>query len=474
MISSPPTSSLNKQIEKTIEEVIQFSPLASAHCGIQINDLETGQSIFERNNHKLFIPASLVKLYTAAISLDHLGPNFSFITSVFYQGNLEKNGSLNGSLILKGGGDPTLDSNGLKQLAEQLYQQGLRKIEGNILVDDDYLQSTQLFAHAEWEDFGCDYVPEISAMSIEDNCVTLTIIPTQHNEPANISIDQKAPYCQIINQLITLDTPQPNPESIFRKETNKNSWKIQRRFENNTITVSGFIPIWEEPIQEKVAINNPKEYARRIFVKCLKETGIVINEKNSSPSVQQKNLKLLTTIKSAPLSDIIIKMNKESQNLTAELLLRVIGRTVNPDGNSYLDQGLKKLDDFIKINSIHSSQYILHDGLGLSRHNLLSPNQIVSLLQYIYRSSHHKILCASLPIAGVDGTLEDRFKDTKAEGFVFAKTGSMSDISNLAGFATLPGKRKIAFCICFNQHLLTSKACSEFVDHLVLEFASQN
>jgi D-alanyl-D-alanine carboxypeptidase/D-alanyl-D-alanine-endopeptidase (penicillin-binding protein 4) len=439
-------------IEKMLAD--GMSPLTSAHCGFYAIDVETGQSLYRHNAHQLFTPASLVKLVTTAAALEHLGENYRFSTAVDFQGTLSKEGSIQGDLILKGGADPTFNTQGSQKLVDQLLKKKVRSVEGQVKTNVDFLQGSELLQHAEWQDLAGDSAPEVSTLSINENVVNLKIAPSMLGNLAHVALEQDAPYCHLVNQLVTLE--QSQPESIWQKDDNP-SFQIKRGFCDNYFTITGNISKQQDPLEEKIAVHAPAEYARQIFLKQLHQAGISV--KNKLFDTNGLSCQELISLHSIPLSQVLYKMNKESQNLIAELLIRTLGK----NGSCALAEGIKVVQRFLPFDTY---TYMLHDGAGLSRQNLLSPHQIVSLLQQMYSSSRRDIVLASLPIAGKDGTLQQRFEGTVLEGILHAKTGTLTNVCNLAGY--ILGKRKIAFCFCMNQHLLTAQACRAYQDQLLL------
>lgn len=413
--------------------------LNSAHCGISILDLETGKPLHSYQDQQLFIPASLTKLFTSTAAL-HTLENYRFRTSLKLNGFLS-NGIAFGDLILIGGADSTLDRSGLKSLVEQLYEKGVRKIEGDIFVDDSFFKCHPLVKHAEWEDLATNSASEINPLSFEDNTLNLHI-----KTPSAAYLEQEIPYCTFQNDL------------VFDEASTENEIKISRKFQDNHFIVSG--KVYENSV-EKLAIHRPQDYAKGVLIKYLKEIGIEISRTTN----QNKSSIELGSIETS-FPALLKKMNKESCNLTAELLIRTVGKVSDPQHTCALTSGLKKSKDILDSYSLNSQNYILHDGAGLSRQNLITPMQATSLLRSLYHSAHRDLFIDSLPIGGVDGSLKDRFIDFEG---IFAKTGTLTNVANLAGYAFIPGKRKAVFCICINKHLLSVKEGRKQLDQLLIK-----
>lgn len=412
---------------------------SSAHWGMHLIDAESKEVLYSHNASQLFVPASVSKLFTSANALVTLGPSYRFDTVVKTSACQDPQGNIPGDVYLVGGLDPTLNSQGLKELAQQLRDRGITCIHGKVFADDCLCNGSSLPVHTEWEDLTYYYAAEQSALTINDNIVKLVMTPNLSGEgPAIVTIEQDVPYCTVINELETADPA--TPASI----------SITRGLSNNAFTVSGTIPAQCSPIQQNVAIHEPQEYARLIFVKALQTCGINILEKEFQECSNQ--ISILGSISSPPISTIIELVNKVSNNLTSDLLLKSVQVT---------------FEHLMKLLNIEAREYAIYDGSGLSRHNLISPKHTVRLLEFMLDSPFRDAFMQSLPIAGVDGTLEKRFKALPQNIIIKAKTGSMSGISNLAGYVETPNRRLI-FAIFFNNSLWSNSETSSLLDALLI------
>lgn len=426
----------------------------SAHWGILVVDADSKEEVYSHQSSKLFIPASLTKLFTSALVLEAFEPNECFYTTVKSAQMPDSNGTIQGNLWLIGGGDPFLSFEELVLLAKELHQKGVRNIEGVVIADDSLFKGISLPIHGEWEDLAMDYSSEISALTVNYNVVNISVKP--HPEgmgAAVVTLKQEIPYSTLIAHVETV------PATEVRE------LQISRGFSNNIIEIEGKIPANSPEAVLKVAVHNPTEYARQLFVKALRDEGIQVKGGDYQTT---EPLIVLAKLPSKPVSDALLKQNKESHNLTAELLHKLVGvredPKVLPDVGA--QQALKKMMGKIAISS---NDYRLYDGAGLSRHNLVSPEQVVKLLAYVNQAKYKDVFINTLPITGVDGTLVKRFQD-KPEGlFLQAKTGSMSGLVNLAGFAKTPSGRSLIFCMMINTSVLSNKETEEVLGNFLLQ-----
>ncbi len=424
----------------------EIHPLfSSSHWGMHVVDSDTKQVLYTHNASQLFIPASVAKLFTTAAALEILGPSHLFYTRVKASVLPGKDGVVEGKLYLVGGGDPSLTSEGLYELAKRVHEAGVRKIFGEVIVDDTLFDGCSLPIHGEWEDLPLDYSAEESSLSVNDNSVEVTIWPNPAGTGlANVQIKQEVPYCQLINQVIT-DEKTQRPKLV-----------ITRGLSDNVIEVTGVISSKSAPIKRGMAVHHPHEFAKMIFLKALQDNGITIVKSVSTN--QDKNMELheIASISSASLVSIINKTNKQSDNLSANLLLKYTNR---------ITPAIKLLLDNV---SIPSNECLLCDGSGLSRHSLVTPKQTVRLLEYMNDGPYKSEFADSLACAGGPGSLETRFPEDLFPGWIVrAKTGSMSGMSNLAGMIHLPDGRQLIFSVFINSSLWSFKETSEALDRLL-------
>lgn len=428
----------NQELLNQIEKNTIFSHVHWGACIIAEDDSEM---LFSHNSHKLFIPASITKLFTAFAALETLRPTYQFKTTVCADN--VAGGIVNGNLYLVGGGDPSLDTQRLKELARQVYERGIRQIYGNVIANDSFFLKTDLPTHGEWEDLVMDYATELSALNVNHNYIIIKISPGRNQGSlAKVVVEQDVNYCHIQNLVVTSEA------------STKPNITVERTFNTNQIQIQGNMPLGQPTMKIKVAIHDPKEYAKQIFIAQLKHLGIIV-EGHVTENKPLGKLQEVGSTKSPQLHAIVTKMNKFSDNLYAEMLFRAMGKS--PTISSMMSRvGFK------------THEYNIFDGAGLTRHSLLSPFMTVKLLAYARNSASGDIFQASLPVGGIDGTLENRFKQTTFGHTILAKTGSMSGLSNLAGYAKTASGRKVIFAIFINNSTAAASTIALALDDALL------
>lgn len=418
---------------------------SSSHWGMHIIDAKSKKVLYSYNSARLFIPASITKLVTAASALEILSPSYTFTTIIKSSAPPDGEGVINGNLYLVGGGDPTLNTQVLKELAVRVYDKGVRSISGKLIADDSLFDGVSLPEHGEWQDLAMSFASEQSALSINDNVVMLEIHPNSSGRGlADIQIRQDSPYCQLINQVETV------------RDIQTASITQSRGFENNIIKIKGMIPANHPPETVLISIHQPQEYARCIFLRALQDLGIDVVEKNPHNILEATYE--IARIESPPLSSIIEKMNKNSHNLIADLLFKHLCK--HNEGDAWAS---------IFSRAINPMHPLLNDGSGRSRHNLITPQQTVKILEYENDSTYKDIFVKTLPVGGIDGTLTHRFKHIPPGVVIQAKTGNMSGISNLAGFIQTPTRGQMIFAIFINNSLYPQEQTIEALDELLLQ-----
>lgn len=427
-----------------IKEIVRRSKFANARWGIIVIALDNGRVICSKDARKLFNPASIQKLLTSMVALDKLGGGFQSKTSLYSKEKI-KEGILNADMVLYGRGAPDLNEESLKSLVSQLKQKGLKNLKGDIIGDESFFKGDNLGDGWAWNTTQWHYGAAASALSINRNQITVSLqngVPKTDSKFVELSSNVK---------------PIEDVEAVG----------IKRELGTNKIYVWGN----GKNLKARIAINNPALFAAKMLKEQLQRKGITINGKaksidwKSANAINTRNAIELASIKSSSLAKNIREMNKYSINIHAELILRTLGKRF---GYEILDEApkTKKLwgDDlagasvikkWLKDQNIASKKIRIHDGSGLSRLNLVTPEAIGRALIYAAKSKFSNELKNSLPVSGYSGTLRRRLKNVS--GKILGKTGSMTYVKSLAGYAK-SNNGVIAFVIVCNN--ATSKADS--------------
>ncbi|MCI0382780.1 MAG: D-alanyl-D-alanine carboxypeptidase/D-alanyl-D-alanine-endopeptidase [Chlamydiae bacterium] len=421
-------------VQRGIEKIIQ-SVDPKTHIGIEIISLKDGELLYEKNGHHLFVPASNLKLFTAAAALSLLGSDFTFETSLFYDGEME-NERIKGNLYLKGGGDPSLSTSDLEEMILGLRLMQIKEIQGDLVIDHFDFDQFCLGPGWMWDEEPAYWNSPVSGLVVNHSCVNIWIKPSKKiaSNP-KIFIFPKTEEIKVLNLASTEENPSSN-------------LTIERR--QNEIQIKGEIGL-NNPIQKYAfPLEEPHLYAGNLFKALFQKNGIELKGAlKVNPLPLQAN-KLLSH-HSAPLSLLIRKMLKESDNLYADAFFKKMGQTSFQQGSWQM--GAKAVRDFLeKKAELDVIDSVVLDGCGLSRYNLVSPHQTIELLKWVYKSEEiAPEFISALPVAAVDGSLKQRMnEDPEVKGKVRAKCGTMTGISSISGYATTQDGEKLAFSIFIN------------------------
>jgi len=437
------------ELMNALEAVVNDPNLQNAQIGIYIESLEDGYTLYRYNEHKLFIPASNMKLFTTAAALINLGPEWRYETKILAIGNIT-DGALTGNLIIKGQGDPSIsgrfyDNDCLaifNSWADSLRKKGIRKINGDLIADDTYFSGDRLGNGWQWDDETYYYSAQTAALSFNDNCIDISVFPAETiGAPARIRLSPDTDYVTIINT--TKTTHSDTSESIG----------FIRRRAQNIIELTGTIPLSADTLIESISVEDPPLYFVSVLYESLQNAGIEISGKprmlNAVENDQVNPPQVLFIHKSPELAELIKVVNKPSHNFYAEQLLKTMGALKKDEGS--FGGGTTFVAGWLNSIGVPSEGLIMADGSGLSRMNVVSPNSVATLLRYMFRHKKFGYFYESLPIAGVDGSLKSRMASTAAQGNVHAKTGFVRYSRNLSGYVRDARQRPYLFVLLFNH-----------------------
>jgi len=362
-----------------------------------------------------------------------------------------------GDLVLLGRGDPNLSNRKfpyelkeefdgppekvLVELADALVARGVKEISGDLIGDDSYFPRERYPNGWEIDDMVWEYGAAISAIVVDDNTVAVMLTPGEKmGDPVQATVTPLTPDFTLQND-VTTSAPEVKPDLTLTREPGA-----------NLVVVRGTLPARSTPRKLVLAIEEPAQHAASLLAALLADRGVKLDGKVRAlhmPETDTTPRTVLAEHVSIPLADSVKLINKISQNLHTEMLLRTAARQ---NGLwSTPEEMLKTPQDFYAAAGIAADDVIQTDGSGLSRHDLVTPRAIVTLLKYTQKQTWFAPYYASLPVAGVDGSLQDRMKNTLAAGRIHAKTGSVEHVRTLSGFAETPGGRRLIFCFLSNN-----------------------
>lgn len=440
--------------------------------GLLVVDALTGETLYALNPQRYFTPASNTKAFTTALALATLGPDYRYRTTLETRGRLDARGRLRADLVLVGRGDPNLSSRKLPYqtetewdgpadkvlaaLAEEAAGRGVRQIEGDIVADDSWFVYDRYPTGWAIDDMTHGYGAAVSALCLSDNALAIEVRPGEREgDPAWFGVEPWADFYAFDNRIVT---GAAEAEQRLR---------VEREPGTRHVVLRGTIPLGKEPQTLLLALEEPAEYAAALLKRLLERRGVRVYGRaraRHAPEADADAPTVLAEHVSPPLAESVRVINKVSQNLHTEMLLRTVAR--ERTGTGATADGLKLAQEFFKAAGIPEGDVVLYDGSGLSRMNLITPRAAVALLQYVARQPWAEPYRASLPVAGVDGTLLERLKETPAVGRIQAKTGTLAGTNALSGYATTLRGQPLIFSIFGNKHSLRGRDATQVIDAL--------
>jgi D-alanyl-D-alanine carboxypeptidase/D-alanyl-D-alanine-endopeptidase (penicillin-binding protein 4) len=452
-----------------LDAVVKSSPFARRSIlGIHVVDLATGKSLYSRNESQPLLPASNMKLFTTALALQILGPEYRFETRLVREPS--------GDVTLLGSGDPSMNGRmypysvsaaarpplgAVEELADQAVANGLRRVEGDI-VGDDRLYPWEPYPPSWTQDDAVrDSGAPVSALSLADNALTISISPgAKMSENARIALDPALEYFAIDNRVKTVATGGAARVAVSRIPGTRQ------------ILLSGAIPAKGASVREAVAVDDPALFAACALYDALTRRGVAIagrplaRHRAAGEAYEEPLGETIAMRTSPPLTQLLQLIDKVSENLHAELMLREAGRVAKGEGTR--EAGLAAMTDFLKQAGAHPGDPRIDDGSGLSRNDLATPQLITSLLSFMYRSNYRDTWISMLPAGGQDGTLSHRLCCAPDARRIHAKTGTLSRSIALSGYADSNANGWLAFSIIVNNFEAAAPEIQSWVDRIAL------
>lgn len=429
---------------------------AGAMWSAKVVSLDSGRTLFEHQPNLRLSPASNSKLFACALALDRLGGDYRIVTPLLATAPVDASGTIKGDLIVSGRGDPGWNPRreekdfwtAFDPFIAALKQAGVRRVTGDLVADATWLRGPPNGAGWTADDLGDYYGAEISAITLDENYVDLVITPAATaGQPCTVEVKQPLSGLVIDNRTTTIAAGGVRRISVMRLPG------------ENRVLVQGELPVGDKAEESEATVPRPAQWFATALREALKRAGIVVEGRALGirwPELPAAGTVKLGEIRSAPLRDLVTAIMKPSQNLKTDLVFNHLGeldRQADTPASRQSDElAVAALNKFLRAAGIPAGGTLFEEGSGLSRNNLTTTGDIAQLLRFMAGHKEREAFLASLPIAGVDGSLKKRMKGTFAEGNLRAKTGTLRYASSLSGYVTTASGEKLLFSLMLNRY----------------------
>ena len=444
------------ELEDRVRSILKSYRQEPENWGILVRSIERGDDLLRFNATRRYIPASNLKLLVTATALDGLGPDFRYRTTVMAVGGFSREDSLlQGDLIVHGSGDPTISDRFYPSvtavwdsLAEQVASSGIRRVTGSLVADNTLFEAPFIGNGWSWEDLSWGYAAAVSALAYNDNSIDVEVFPSRRvGEPPEVRIKPRGSELRMLNRALTVASRA------------QDRLVISRNTPGGEISIGGGIYKGNLGFLEYVAVGNPPRFAANAFADALARRGIrvdgtvkLLNAPQESADYLDQSPLIVAQHVSVPLSEVVRVTNKRSHNFYAEQLLFTLGAYLGSGGS--FKEGVEVEKRFLNKVGVDTRGLRIEDGSGLSRLNLVTPEMFVKLLSFMDSHPAREEYISSLAVAGKDNGVR-LMRNTAADGKLFAKTGYISAVMALSGYAETGDGERVAFSILGNNWLIS-------------------
>jgi serine-type D-Ala-D-Ala carboxypeptidase/endopeptidase (penicillin-binding protein 4) len=459
-----------RTLQVDLAAIFAAPAVAQGLVAVAVTSLDRHDTLFRHNASRLAMPASNMKVLTLAAAAERLGWEYTFTTTIQATGPVE-DGVLKGDLVVRGTGDPTLNSRQVSPMpildgwADTVRAAGIRRIAGRLVGDDDAFDEQALGQGWSWDYLQDGYAAPTGALQVYEDAVALTIAPGDTVGAAtHACFSTPGSGWAILNAAVT-GTP-----------GSSSTLSVQRSRGSTVVRLTGSMPPTAQTITRTLAVDNPTIYFLGLLAAALERRGITIGGGTADiddlpPGSVAASGQSIVEYRSPPLDQAARTMMTISQNLYAETLLRAIGR-VDGRAASAAD-GRAAVLEVLNAWGLPAGSVVIADGSGLSRYNYATADVLTRVLQHMYDDPRHRQhWMDAFPAGGEPGTLQKRFVGTIAEGRVRAKTGSIANVRALSGYVRSAGGEQLAFSILINNITASSEAIFQVIDAAVLRLAA--
>ena len=445
----------------------------NARWGMLIVDASTGDTVYAHDADRLFMPASNQKLLTGAIALSTLGPDHRWQTPVILRG-IQRGKVFDGDLVIVGRGDPSVSDSlragdalsAFDPIADALRARGITSIKGRVTTSEDYFEGITSGLGWEIDDLDTPSGAVIDELLFNEGYLRLTVrAAAREGRPVTASLAPRLPYPMVRLEATTRAVGTAGERLEVAYDTI-----------GNAIVVRGSLAVGDSQ-RVTLSYRHPNDAYRAALIARLASRGIAVRgpfvERPVSAAVARSRLSArrdtLVVLQSLALRDVLPRLQKPSQNQIAEMFFRSAGRVGTGHGSA--DSARAFAAKTLATLGVSAEQAAYRDGSGLSRHDYVTPRALITVLSAMHQSPWATLYRTSLPLAGVDGTIANRMKNTPAAGNANAKTGTLDKTRALSGYVTSADGRTILFSLIANNYTVPTREVDRVQDLIVSTLA---
>ncbi|MEX2182078.1 MAG: D-alanyl-D-alanine carboxypeptidase/D-alanyl-D-alanine-endopeptidase [Gemmatimonadaceae bacterium] len=455
-----------------IDSLVSDPMFQSAHWGVLIYDPALGDTLYSANAGKLFLPASNIKLIIGAVALAQLGADYRYPTWLLGRAP-GRDGTMRGDLVVIGRGDPSVSDSlagdamrPLREFADSLAARGVKHIAGRLIRGADAFPDSTLGRGWAWDGLDEGYSAPVDELLFNEGFARVTVFGgARPGDPVRV---RTAP-AKTVPQLGVVDVVTDRNCCLIRSRV---TWTGDVRGARPTLSLQGTVRV-HDSVTVNVALRNPAGAYLDALAEALGERGITVGG-GVEPNALGDTIGLLTlaTRRSPPLAAILTAFQKPSQNQIGEILLKTLG--LERTGVGTADSGRAVVTRQLAAWGLDSAGHEVRDGSGLSRHNFLTPQTIVRVLEVMRTRDDFGVFFDALPIGGVDGTIRERLRGTLAYDNVRAKTGTLDKARALSGYVTSADGHVLIFSLLANNHVVPTREVERVQDAVVAYLAAMD
>ena len=467
--TSRPSKSIAR-LQSDLQAIFGAPAVDHAQWSVIAKSLRTGDTLYSLNSNRLQVPASNQKLITSAVAAERLGWDYRYTTRIYATAPMSAEGTIDGDVVVTSNGDPTINPRHperwavMDEWARQLAARGVHLVAGQLIGDDNAFAEPGWGAGWSWDDIALGYGAPVSALQYNENQVELLIGPGQETGARAIISTSPAGSGLTVDHGVTTA-----PAGAETKVT------FERIPGSKILTVRGQVAVGTPALHEDAAVPNPTQMYLNALREALARNGIFVggltidvDEVRLVPDLTKATL--LLEDRSPPLSEIVDVTLKWSRNIYAETMLMSMAPLGQP---ATTDAGLTALRDTMESWHVPAESYLARDGSGLSRYDYVSADALLALLTHVWSEPRlAETFKSALPQSGVSGTLANRMKETPAQGRVWAKTGSMSQVRSIAGYATTLTNEPLVFAIVVNGFRVPTRDIDAIIDRALVRLVA--